>query len=95
MDRVRGISGVHEFIRTNIQAGQSFVIAQSIGVRFMNKRLLMLSGLAITAVAVNHAANWGFIALFWWTDRYRAVAVPNYDQPVICGPLDRVSIVIR
>jgi fucose 4-O-acetylase-like acetyltransferase len=36
--------------------------------------------LAITAVAVNHAANWGFIALFWWTDRYRAVAVPNYDQ---------------
>ncbi len=46
----------------------------------MNKRLLMLSGLAILAVVLNHASNSGFIAMFWWTDRYLPVSVPNYDQ---------------
>lgn len=46
----------------------------------MNKRLLMLSGLAILAVVMNHASYAGFIAMFWWTDRYLPVAVPNYDQ---------------
>jgi hypothetical protein len=46
----------------------------------MNKRLLMLSGLAILAVVMNHASQSGFVAMFWWTDRYRAVTVPNYDQ---------------
>lgn len=46
----------------------------------MNKRLLMLSGLAILAVAMNHASLSGFIAMFWWTDRYLPVTVPNYDQ---------------
>jgi len=46
----------------------------------MNKRLLMLSGLAILAVVMNHASHSGFIAMFWWTDRYQAVVVPNYDQ---------------
>jgi surface polysaccharide O-acyltransferase-like enzyme len=24
--------------------------------------------------------GWGFTAMFWWTDRYRPVSVPNYDQ---------------
>jgi hypothetical protein len=28
---------------------------------------------------LNHTVGWGFIALIWWTDRYRAVAVPNFD----------------
>ena len=42
--------------------------------------LLLLNGLAIMAVVLNHATQWGNLALFWWTDRYRAVTVPNYDQ---------------
>lgn len=46
----------------------------------MNKRLLMLSGLAIIAVVANHASHVGFVAMFWWTDRYLPVTVPNYDQ---------------
>lgn len=46
----------------------------------MNKRLLILSGLAILAVAMNHASHAGFVAMFWWTDRYLPVTVPNYDQ---------------
>ncbi len=46
----------------------------------MAKRLLILNGLATFGVVLNHAASWGFIAMFWWTDRYRAVSVPNFDQ---------------
>jgi fucose 4-O-acetylase-like acetyltransferase len=46
----------------------------------MNKRLLSLSGLAIIAVVMNHASHSGFIAMFWWTDQYLPVTVPNYDQ---------------
>lgn len=40
----------------------------------------MLRGWAILAVVGHHAANWGFIAMFWWVHRYRPVASPNYDQ---------------
>ena len=46
----------------------------------MAKRLLILNGLAICGVVLNHASSWGFIAMFWWTDRYLPVAVPNFDQ---------------
>jgi len=46
----------------------------------MTKRLLLLSGLAILGVVCNHATAWGFTAMFWWADRYRPVAVPNFDQ---------------
>jgi fucose 4-O-acetylase-like acetyltransferase len=46
----------------------------------MNKRLLILSGIAILAVVANHASHIGFVAMFWWTDRYWPVSVPNYDQ---------------
>jgi probable poly-beta-1,6-N-acetyl-D-glucosamine export protein len=46
----------------------------------MLRRLLPLSGLAIIGVVLNHCAGWGFNAMFWWTDRYSQVAVPNYDQ---------------
>lgn len=45
----------------------------------MSKRLLLLNGWAILAVVCNHAASYGFLAMFWWTDRYRDVTVPNYD----------------
>lgn len=40
----------------------------------------MLNGLAILAVVANHASHSGFTAMFWWTDRYQPVSVPNYDQ---------------
>jgi surface polysaccharide O-acyltransferase-like enzyme len=46
----------------------------------MIKRLLYLNGLAILGVVLNHASGWGFVALFWWTDRYRPVTAPNFDQ---------------
>ena len=45
----------------------------------MAKRLLLLNGLAILGVVMNHSASWDFIAMFWWTDRYMAVSVPNFD----------------
>ncbi len=46
----------------------------------MIKRLLYLSGLAVISVVLNHTAGWGYTALFWWTDRYLPVHVPNFDQ---------------
>lgn len=46
----------------------------------MNKRFLLLNGIAIVAVVTNHSTFSGFLAMFWWTDRYRNVAIPNYDQ---------------
>lgn len=46
----------------------------------MSRRLLLLNGLAILAVVCNHAAAWGETAMFWWTDCYRPVETPNYDQ---------------
>lgn len=46
----------------------------------MNKRLIVLNGLSILAVIANHATASGYIAMFFWTDRYWNVTVPNYDQ---------------
>jgi membrane-bound acyltransferase YfiQ involved in biofilm formation len=46
----------------------------------MIRRVFLLSGLAILAVVLSHAAGWGQVAMFLWTDRYRPVTVPNYDQ---------------
>ena len=46
----------------------------------MNRRLLILNGLAIIAVVANHASHAGFVAMFWWTNLYRDVTVPNFDQ---------------
>jgi membrane-bound acyltransferase YfiQ involved in biofilm formation len=45
----------------------------------MYKRLLALNGLAILAVAANHATGWGVTAMVWWADRYRPVSVPYND----------------
>ncbi|HTP08962.1 MAG TPA: acyltransferase [Anaerolineae bacterium] len=59
----------------------------------MNRRVFLLMGLAILAVVISHAAGWGQIAMFNWTDRYRPVTVPNYDQ---VGTLnDYILVVIR
>lgn len=33
----------------------------------MIKRFLLLNGLATIGVVMNHAAGWGYTALFWWT----------------------------
>ncbi len=46
----------------------------------MIKQLFLLNGLAIVAVVWAHATQWVFCAMFWWTNRYRPVTVPNYDQ---------------
>jgi fucose 4-O-acetylase-like acetyltransferase len=45
----------------------------------MARRLLFLNGLATVGLVLNHASSWAFIAMFWWTDRYRNVPVPNFD----------------
>ena len=46
----------------------------------MVRRLLYLMGLAVLCVVLYHASGWGFISMFWWTDRYLPVSVPNFDQ---------------
>ena len=45
----------------------------------MAKRLLLLNGLCILGVIFSHAALWVWVAMFWWTDRYRPVVIPNYE----------------
>ncbi len=46
----------------------------------MTKRLLYLNGLATLGVILNHSIAWGFIGLFFWTQRYLPVSVPNFSQ---------------
>lgn len=46
----------------------------------MYRRLSILSGIAITAVILNHAGGWGLVAMIWWAHRYRPVESPNYDM---------------
>lgn len=57
----------------------------------MLKRLLLLNGLAIVGVVCSHAAEWVYLSMFWWTDRYLPVTVPNYDQ---IGSLSYYAIVV-
>ncbi len=45
----------------------------------ITKKLLSLNGISISAVILYHSAGWVFIAMFWWTDRFRNVPVPNFD----------------
>jgi peptidoglycan/LPS O-acetylase OafA/YrhL len=46
----------------------------------MFRRLFLLNGLSIFAVVCNHAGYLGFLAMFWWPNLYRPVAVvPNFD----------------
>jgi surface polysaccharide O-acyltransferase-like enzyme len=46
----------------------------------MTKKLLYLNGVAAFIVVVNHAIAWGYNALFFWTDQYLPVSVPNFSQ---------------
>ncbi len=46
----------------------------------MIRQLATLSGLAIIGVVIHHSVHWVLTAMFWWTDRYRPVTIPNYDQ---------------
>jgi membrane-bound acyltransferase YfiQ involved in biofilm formation len=46
----------------------------------MTKRLLLLNGLAALMVPIHHATAYGLQAMFEWTNRYRPVSVPNFDQ---------------
>ncbi len=59
----------------------------------MTKRLFWLNGIAILSVVLNHAVGWGFTALFWWTDRYRLVSVPNFDA--LGSPTYDVLLVLK
>jgi peptidoglycan/LPS O-acetylase OafA/YrhL len=45
----------------------------------VTRRLLFLNGLAILTIPIHHAGAYGLQAMFFWTDRYRPVSVPNYD----------------
>lgn len=44
----------------------------------MVRRLLILNGLATLAAVAYHASGWGYTAMFWWADRYRAVQAPDF-----------------
>ena len=46
----------------------------------MVRRLLLLNGLAVLGAVINHSSGWGFTAMFWWTDRYMDVSVPDFAQ---------------
>jgi probable poly-beta-1,6-N-acetyl-D-glucosamine export protein len=47
----------------------------------MDRRLFYLNGLAIFSVICNHAAGWGYTAMYWWTFRYISNApTPDYSQ---------------
>jgi surface polysaccharide O-acyltransferase-like enzyme len=46
----------------------------------MTRRLLLLNGLAVICAVINHTVGWGYTSLFWWTDRYEAVTVPDFSQ---------------
>jgi peptidoglycan/LPS O-acetylase OafA/YrhL len=46
----------------------------------MVRRLLYINGLATIAAVIHHSMHWILTGLFWWTDRYRAVTIPNYDE---------------
>lgn len=57
----------------------------------MVRRLLLLNGIAVIGVALNHASGYGFQAMFLWTDRYLPVTVPDFSQT---GSLAFYGIVI-
>ncbi len=46
----------------------------------MVKRLLILNGIAILGAVLYHTTGWGFTAMFWWTDQYLPVQVPDFTQ---------------
>jgi len=46
----------------------------------MVRRLLALNGLGAICAVSHHAIPWALTAMFWWTDRYSATTVPNYEQ---------------
>jgi fucose 4-O-acetylase-like acetyltransferase len=47
----------------------------------MVKRLMLLNGLAIVAVVLNHASGVGYLAMFHWANLYLPVQVP-YWEPI-------------
>lgn len=46
----------------------------------ITRRLLFLNGVAVLGVILNHAAAWGFVAMFWWAHRYLPVTSPDFSQ---------------
>jgi len=46
----------------------------------MARRFLQLNGIAVICAVITHALGWGYTTLFWWTDRYQNVSVPDFSQ---------------
>lgn len=46
----------------------------------MSKRFLLLNGLAIINVVINHSIGWTYVAMFWWVHRYTPQTSPNFFQ---------------
>ncbi|MEW6179819.1 MAG: acyltransferase family protein [Chloroflexota bacterium] len=44
------------------------------------KRFLLLNGIAIINVVLNHSIGWAFVAMFWWVHRYSPMSSPNFSQ---------------
>ncbi|MDT8304981.1 MAG: acyltransferase [Anaerolineae bacterium] len=47
----------------------------------MFKRLLFLNGLATMGLILFHSAGWGFVAMYFWRDRYLPLVGASADQP--------------
>lgn len=47
----------------------------------MFKRLLFLNGLATIGLILFHSAGWGFVAMYFWRDRYLPLVGQNADMP--------------
>ncbi|GAP10783.1 uncharacterized protein conserved in bacteria [Bellilinea caldifistulae] len=46
----------------------------------MSKRFLLLNGIAIINVVINHSIGWTYVAMFWWVHRYTALSSPDFSQ---------------
>ncbi|MEW6502856.1 MAG: acyltransferase family protein [Chloroflexota bacterium] len=46
----------------------------------MSKRFLLLNGLAIINVVLNHSIGWTYVAMFWWVHRYTNLSSPDFSQ---------------
>ena len=46
----------------------------------MIRRLLILNGLAAIGAVIYHATGLGYVAMFWWVDRYLPMNSPDFSQ---------------
>jgi fucose 4-O-acetylase-like acetyltransferase len=46
----------------------------------LSKKFLLLNGLAIINVVINHSIGWTFVAIFWWVHRDTSLTSPDFSQ---------------